>query len=298
MTEIQTCAACGENDFTPFLTCLDHSISNEKFDLKQCSNCGLVITSPRPEIGDLNRYYLSDVYTSHTSHPKNLVDRLYRFARTFTLKWKSSVVTQNTNPSNNKTLLDFGCGTGQFIESAARGGWQVAGVEPSHVARQNAPKDIQPAISKSIEGLAPEKTYSAITLWHVLEHVHDLDRVLQSLSTRLENDGTLFIAVPNHLSWDGKRYQSYWAGYDVPRHLWHFSQQSMERLLTKNNLRVTKIVPMRLDAIYVSILSEKYLSNGKLSIPKILKGVLNGIISNVKAHDTREYSSLIFIAKK
>jgi 2-polyprenyl-3-methyl-5-hydroxy-6-metoxy-1,4-benzoquinol methylase len=298
MIEVHTCPACGENGFKTFLTCPDHSISNEKFNLKQCAHCGLVATSPRPETEDLYRYYLSDVYTSHTRRAKNLLDKLYILARGFTLKWKSSLVARNTRVSGEKSILDFGCGTAQFLEFMKREEWNIAGIEPSHIARQNTHESIQPVVVKSIDDLPPKKTYSAITLWHVLEHVHDLDETLQALKERLQNDGTLFIAVPNHPCWDAKKYQSYWAGYDVPRHLWHFSRKSMELLLTKNNLRLIEIIPMRLDAIYVSILSEKYLLKGKLTTAKILKGAINGIRSNLSARKTMEYSSLIYVVKK
>lgn len=298
MIEVHTCPACAESSFNPFLTCPDHSISKENFTIKQCANCRLVVTSPRPEPEDLHRYYLSDLYTSHTKHAKNVLDILYILARGFTHRWKRSLVTGNTQVSRNKSILDFGCGTAQFLQAMRQKNWEIAGVEPSHVARQNAPESIQPVVVKSINDLSPQKTYNAITLWHVLEHVHDLDGTLRALKARLQNDGTLFIAVPNHLCWDAKRYESYWAGYDVPRHLWHFSQKSMERLLTKNNFRLIKIIPMRLDAIYVSILSEKYLSEHKFTIAKIFKGVINGIRSNLSARKTKQYSSLIYVVKK
>jgi 2-polyprenyl-3-methyl-5-hydroxy-6-metoxy-1,4-benzoquinol methylase len=298
MIEVHTCPACGEDAFQPFLTCPDHSISNEKFTLKQCAHCRLVVTSPRPETEDLYRYYLSDVYTSHTRAAKNILDRLYILARGFTLKWKSSLVARNTRVSKDKSVLDFGCGTAKFLQFMKGEEWDIAGIEPSRIARQNAPDSIQPLVVKSIDDLPPKKTYSAITLWHVLEHVHDLDGTLGALKERLQNDGTLFMAVPNHPCWDAKKYQSYWAGYDVPRHLWHFSQKSMVSLLTKNNLRLIEIIPMRLDAIYVSILSEKYLSKGKFTIAKMVRGAINGIRSNLSARNTKEYSSLIYVVKK
>jgi 2-polyprenyl-3-methyl-5-hydroxy-6-metoxy-1,4-benzoquinol methylase len=297
MTEIHECPICEAKNFTPFLTCLDHSISKENFNLVECPTCKLLITNPRPSLEHLTQYYLSDTYTSHTKKDKNLFDKFYISARKFTLQWKAGLVNQYTHDKSDNSILDFGCGTGEFLNVKKRQGWQCHGIEPSTVARENANENIKTVIVPSIESLDSKNFFNAITLWHVLEHVHNLDETLHNLKNILGENGTLFIAVPNHKSWDGNYYKDYWAGYDVPRHLWHFSKRNMETLLNKNDFTLIDIVPMRLDAIYVSILSEKYLT-GRLTLSGFVKGIFNGIRSNISGMHTQEYSSHIYIAKK
>jgi len=298
MIEIQNCPVCDNNEFTPFLTCLDHSISRENFTLVQCNNCQLIITSPRPSNHELSKYYSSPAYTSHIAAAQSVFDKIYLTARSFALKWKLSLVKKYTI-SNQKKILDFGCGTAEFLKLAKQNGWATVGMEPSDQARNNSHpsiiKDVRPTLTDVInEG----HKFDAITLWHVLEHVEDLNTTLVALKTMLAQNGTIFIAVPNHTSFDGKHYGQNWAGYDVPRHLWHFNKNSMKRLLENHALRIATIIPMRLDAFYISLLSEKYQQKKSLSILGITKALFNALTSNFRARNTMNYSSLIYVIKK
>jgi SAM-dependent methyltransferase len=255
-----------------------------------------VFTSPRPLPKDLGRYYVSDDYISHSRKTQNLFDKVYQISRHFTLKWKLNLVRENTLKSNGlQTLLDYGCGTGEFLRKCKTAGVSIKGVEPSDIARNHATQLTGQAIYKSIE--ESSETFDAITLWHVLEHVPNLDHVILQLKQKLNKNGTMFIAVPNHLSKDAQTYNSTWAGYDVPRHLWHFNQQSMERLLNRLSLKLERTIPMKLDSYYVSMLSEKHKS-GRNTLAGILKGFLNGVKSNYTARNTHEYSSLIYVVRK
>ena len=298
MIEIQKCPVCDNNEFTPFLTCLDHSISREKFKLVQCNNCQLIITSPRPSNHELDKYYTSPAYTSHIAVAHGAFDKIYLTARTFALKWKLSLIKKYTF-SDQKKILDFGCGTAEFLKLAKQNGWVTIGMEPSDQARNNSHpsiiKDVRPTLTDVInEG----HKFDAITLWHVLEHVEDLNITLGALKMMLEHDGTIFIAVPNHTSWDGKHYGQNWAGYDVPRHLWHFNKNSMKRLIENHGLTIATVIPMRLDAFYISLLSEKYQQNKSLSILGITRALFNALISNYRARNAMNYSSLIYVIKK
>ena len=294
MIDIQQCPVCDGTNFSPFLACDDHAVSHETFSLIRCETCSHLITSPRPANDQLEKYYLSQNYTSHIKNGKTLIDNLYLLARRFTLKWKLSLVSKYTSLPG-KNLLDFGCGVGEFLKVASRNGWSISGVEPSKIARMNSDPHISPNIHPSLKELQSQK-FQAITAWHVLEHVPDLHETISILTKMLSPNGTIFIAVPNHNSWDAKHYRNHWAGYDVPRHLWHFNINSMTKLLRAHSLTVADTVPMRLDAYYVSLLSEQYL--GHTTFARLINATINGFRSNYNAHGNGQYSSLIYIVKQ
>jgi 2-polyprenyl-3-methyl-5-hydroxy-6-metoxy-1,4-benzoquinol methylase len=211
------------------------------------------------------------------------------------LSWKLRIINKQSRKSGKSFLLDYGCGTGQFLQKCQADGWHIQGVEPSEHARSLSSRLTQTSIAPNLDNPAA-RTFEIITLWHVLEHIPDLNETLQSLRTALTDSGTMFIAVPNHNSWDAKHYKQYWAGYDVPRHIWHFTQSNMKSLLKRHDLRIINTLPMKLDAFYVSLLSEKY--QRKPQATMFIKAIINGIRSNYFAHKQNEYSSLIYIVKK
>lgn len=292
MYSVESCPICSSNSFTDFGKAKDYTVSHETFHLKQCKSCKFVVTSPRPPDELLGKYYLSDTYVSHTAKATTLFDRLYEKVRDQALKWKFTLVKQ-FSPKQNPTLLDYGCGTGFFLKSMKQNGFNIAGVEPSTMARANAEKITNTKINSSIDEI--ENKFDIITLWHVLEHVSNLNEIIDQLKKRLTENGAILIAVPNYKSVDAQTYGTTWAGYDVPRHLWHFEQKTMQQLLSKHQLKIVDTIPMKLDAFYVSMLSEKYRSDGQ-SILTFTKGLLNGLISNLKAKDNN-YSSIIYIAR-
>lgn len=295
MEQAAVCPICQGSQFINFLICKDHTVSNETFQLRKCTSCGFVLTSPRPADAELPGYYQSDAYISHSNKSTNLVDQVYKLARRFTLKWKHDLIVRNstTTPSS---VLDYGCGTGAFLRECQNKGMEIAGVEPSETAREIARKETGRPIAHDLSAINQE--FDVITLWHVLEHVTNLNQTLAQLKTHLHTNGTMFIAVPNLQSADAKTYKEFWGRYDVPRHLWHFSKSSMEQLLRNHGLNLIRIVPMKLDAYYVSLLSEKYRNNGKTSISGMVRATLRGWKSNQQGKTTNEYSSLIYIVRK
>jgi 2-polyprenyl-3-methyl-5-hydroxy-6-metoxy-1,4-benzoquinol methylase len=296
MYTISRCPICEGQTFIPKFTCKDWTVSHETFALISCASCNLQITNPRPDDDQLGKYYLSTDYISHSNQSKSFTDKLYKLARYFTLKWKLSLVKEfSTNPKEKINLLDYGCGTGDFLKACYDDGLKLSGVEPSDIARTKA---ISQVGQKIYYDLSEVTSYNIITLWHVLEHIPDLTQTLECIINKLEKNGTIIIAVPNHLSFDAHHYKNHWAGYDVPRHLWHFSQQNMKELLIKNNLTLVKIYPMKLDSFYVSMLSEKYLQGKSFSLASIFKAFIIGLRSNYSAKKQNQYSSLIYIARK
>jgi SAM-dependent methyltransferase len=295
MVSVSQCPVCEGKSFLPYLNCIDHTVSHETFALIKCEQCGFVITSPRPAVEDLGRYYLSEDYISHAKKSKGLFDKAYKLSRLYTLRWKLRLIKENllTRETSLK-ILDFGCGTGEFLEKCQQAAFETTGVEPSDIARAHASQLTSGNVYKSLDEIGG--TFHVITLWHVLEHVPDLNERIELLTTLLKKDGTMFIAVPNHQSHDARTYKGLWAGYDVPRHLWHFSEPTMRRLLTRHSLVLKKIIPMKLDALYVSMLSEKH-SAGRNTAAGFINGLMNGLRSNYLA-GKNEYSSLIYVVHK
>ncbi|TBN04040.1 class I SAM-dependent methyltransferase [Hyunsoonleella flava] len=275
-----------------YLIVKDYSVSGEEFHLIENSEYGYLETSPRPSENKLPEYYKSEDYISHTDSKRNLFEKAYHFVRSISLKKKLKLI--NSFSLKGKTLLDVGCGTGDFLKTSQKNGWQVFGIEPNEKARAIANKKTSNAVFE-IEHLLKFKAHSfdIITLWHVLEHLPNLEEHISIIKKLLKPEGKLIIAVPNYQSYDAKYYKAFWAAYDVPRHLWHFNRDSVSSLVGKFNLKVIKTKPMWFDAFYVSMLSEKYKS-GKMNP---IKGFWVGLVSNIKALGSKEASSLIYIIK-
>jgi 2-polyprenyl-3-methyl-5-hydroxy-6-metoxy-1,4-benzoquinol methylase len=293
MQEIKTCPVCQSNQWKYVFDVTDHGITKESFSLIKCESCSLLVTSPRPANEKLSLYYQSEDYISHSGKSTNFLNLIYLLVRKISLRWKLSIITKII-PTGK--LLDIGCGTGEFLNTIKSAGWEVSGVEPSETARRKAEELLQHSLLENLETATGQ--FEIITLWHVLEHLPDLKGSLEKIFNLLNSDGRVLIAVPNHNSADSKKYGAFWAGYDVPRHLWHFNQKAMATLLQASNFKLEKTIPMKLDSFYVSMLSEKYMNGGKNGIRNILKGLKNGLLSNLKSIRSGEYSSLIYIARK
>lgn len=274
----------------PYLACKDYTVSNEEFAVLIDKETNLLVTSPRPKDEDLGAYYESEDYISHSDAKKSLFDRLYQFVRNYTLKQKIKLI--DSFEVSEKKVLDIGAGTGDFLAACKKHGWKVEGVEPNTKARDLASLKLTSNLKSNIADLAGQQ-FDIITMWHVLEHVPNLTVYVSQLKKLLKPNGTLIVAVPNHESFDAQYYGRFWAAYDVPRHLWHFSQKAMTKLFAIERMNVVKTLPMKFDAFYVSLLSEKY-RNGKMNP---LKAFYIGLRSNMKARRTNQYSSLIYVIK-
>jgi 2-polyprenyl-3-methyl-5-hydroxy-6-metoxy-1,4-benzoquinol methylase len=294
LESVSVCPICSSASFTKFLSAKDHTTTGEQFEIVKCSQCSFTLTNPRPDINSIGKYYQSEKYISHTGGSKSLFDKVYVFARTITLSWKLKLINKHKSTGS---ILDYGCGTGEFLHHLKNHGWAINGVEPSDGARSKATDLLQNPIHSSIEKIEASQ-FDVITLWHVLEHIHDLNEKLIAIKSLLKQDGIIFIAVPNHEAPDAKKYGAYWAGYDVPRHLWHFSKDSMKKLFDKTGLELIGVHPMKLDAYYVSLLSEGYKHPNQSKIVNAFKATVNGLSSNLAAAKDQNHSSLIYIAKK
>lgn len=285
------CPLCNSGQFDLYLTCKDHTVSKKEFSISNCRSCGLKFTNPRPEEEELGRYYESEDYISHTNQSNNLINSLYKVARLYTIQQKGKLI-KKWSPKGN--LLDIGCGTGEFLAYNKQLGWSVRGVEVNPKARAQAEAQLQQPVFESLETVPTRQTFQAVSLWHVLEHLSDLKGSCQRIADLLAPGGTLFVAVPNCASYDAQYYGEKWAAYDVPRHLYHFTPASMKQLWHSFGMQVEAVLPMPLDAYYVSMLSEKY----KTGKSNMLKATWVGMRSNQKARISGNYSSLIYIIRK
>ena len=289
------CPVCSSSDIARFFSAKDYTVSGEKFEIFQCNDCRLRFTQDPPDAASISRYYKSQEYISHTDTSKGLINKLYRSVRKNALKQKRRLVERETGIKQGR-ILEVGSGTGSFAAEMKNAGWQVTGLEPDADARRvaeevNAIKLLQ---ADELFKLSPG-SYDVIALWHVLEHVHELSAYLKQFKALLKENGKLIVAVPNYPSLDATVYKQYWAGYDVPRHLYHFSPQSIQKLMVKEGLKVIGIKPMWYDSFYVSLLSSKY-KNGRTNWPAAL---WTGLRSNIQAIRNKEKcSSLIYIISK
>ena len=286
------CPLCNDSRKTPYVRCKDYTVSGESFQIVACGSCGFMYTDPVPSPAVIGKYYKSEDYISHSGTRKGIVAQVYHLVRNLTLRRKYRLISGLTRGRN---LLDFGCGTGNFLQLCLDHGWKVSGIEPDSEARQR----IAPGISvfREWKDLAESENrkYSVITLWHVLEHVYDLKETLGFFNSRLEKDGALVVAVPNYRSKDAGQYGEFWAAYDVPRHLYHFDRDTLTNLAEITGFIVESIEPMWFDSFYVSMLSEKYRGRGTMGL---LSAIIAGLRSNISARNTGEYSSLIYIIRK
>lgn len=295
MVTYTSCPVCKSNELVEVFLVKDYTVSGEYFSIEKCKTCTLLFTQNVAEQNEIGRYYASENYISHSDTQAGLVNKLYHLIRKKTLQSKKRLIEGETEKSNGN-ILDIGCGTGAFLHTMKIGGWKITGLEPDENAREKAKilYGIEPQPSNNIFNL-PDNSYDAITMWHVLEHVHQLHEYIGQLKNMLTDKGKIFIAVPNYTSYDAQHYGEFWAAYDVPRHLYHFSPAGMKRLVEQHGLTIKKIKPMWFDSFYVSMLSEKYKS-GK---GNLIKAFLMGFISNIKTlFNPDKCSSLIYIIEK
>ncbi|TAF56120.1 MAG: class I SAM-dependent methyltransferase [Sphingobacteriia bacterium] len=292
---LTACPVCSGTQIRYVLTGKDHSVSQQSFEVWECRNCTHRFTQNIPDPSAIGAYYQFEAYVSHTDSKKGLVNQLYHWVRRWTLQLKARQVIAWTQRKTGKAL-DVGAGTGDFLATLRHKGWQVQGLEPDANARQLAQAKHGLTL-ESPERLfdLPAQSFDLISLWHVLEHVHQLADYTAAFERLLKPDGVLVLALPNYTSADARHYAHDWAAWDLPRHLHHFSPLSVQNALSRAGFRLQSTAPMWFDAFYVSLLSEQH-RHSKLAL---FLGFFRGMQSNLAAFFNRERcSSLVYVFVK
>jgi 2-polyprenyl-3-methyl-5-hydroxy-6-metoxy-1,4-benzoquinol methylase len=295
MEFLKNCPICNNDQFITFITCTDYTVSKTDFHIVSCNQCNFKFTNPIPALSELGSYYQSEEYISHSNSDKGWFNKLYKAIRNYTINKKVKALRKYKAPS--KTLLDIGCGTGEFLNVAKQNKWLVTGLEPGERARNYAINTYGLTVYdlSHLESIEP-KSFDVITMWHVLEHVPNLQATIRQLKNILSETGTIIIAVPNSNALEAKSFGRYWAAYDVPRHLNHFKSQNIIKLLKTNGLDLISTKAMVFDPFYIAMLSAKY--QGKSTIVGFLTGIFHGIRTNLfSLFNVNNASSLVYIIK-
>jgi 2-polyprenyl-3-methyl-5-hydroxy-6-metoxy-1,4-benzoquinol methylase len=290
MENIQNCPVCGSPDSSLKFKAKDYTVSNEMFHIVTCDSCRLIYTNPRPAANEAGPYYHANAYISHSDTNEGIVNKLYHAVRKFTLKSKTNWI--ESEKKGNKELLDVGCGNGHFLAAAKEKGWNINGVELDPETAARATKHAGISIAPSLREIATEKKFQVITLWHVLEHVYELDEYFQFFKNRLETDGKLLLALPNPASFDANYFEEYWAAYDVPRHIYHFTPVTISALAAKYGFKLKTSRGLIFDSFYISLLSNEYKTGNK----RLFHSFCIGLLSNLRAMLGKpNYSSNLYI---
>jgi SAM-dependent methyltransferase len=295
MSPSTICQVCGGEEFKLLFDCTDHLVSRRQFPVEKCSRCGFTMTGNAPGPDVIGSYYESPDYISHTGGEKTIADILYGFARTIMLGTKARKVKRFTKLRTG-SILDIGAGTGHFVKRLRSMGWQAVGVEVSDTARDYAlDKNGIELLASLSAGDFRKGQFDAVTLWHVLEHIHDTEDLLRNISQLIKPGGTLLLALPNCMSADARFYREHWAAYDVPRHLWHFDSRSINILVSRHGFDFVASLRMPFDSFYISILSEKSRNCKYPFITGMLRGFLFWLWSLLIKERS---SSLLFVFRR
>lgn len=295
LKRLNKCPLCKSGHFLNYQTIKDFAVSQEDFILCHCQKCDLIFTNPRPAKKSIAKYYEFDEYYSHSDDSNSLISKIYNQVRQINIRKKYKLIN---SLGTDKSILDIGCGTGELLKFFQSKNWKVSGIEPSKTARKLAEEKLKVQIKDKLENIPSSEKFDIITLFHVLEHVHGLRKAVKNIINLLKSNGYILIALPNHQSPDALKYKEYWAGWDVPRHLYHFDQNSFYNLAGIFDLEIVSKVSMTFDSYYVSLLSEKYLNHSGQYFKNLSNSFFSGLKSNLKAKKSGNYSSILYILKK
>lgn len=291
---IDNCPVCQSNEFEHFMNVPDWLVSKKSFELSRCSKCNFVFTSNAPRPEEIGPFYESEEYVEHSDTNTGVIYGIYHYARQLMLGYKFKRIKDLTS---GKKLLDVGSGSGYFVNHMKNKGYDVTGVEISDKAvklcsekfgiNAHSPKDF---LANKLD-----KDYDLITLWHVFEHVYTVDEYFKLFSESLAEGGALILALPNLTSKDAAMFKEFWAAYDTPRHLWHFSPNTLELLANNKGFTLERKYKLPLDPFFNSMVSASYMKKFTFLPFTILKGLWSFTLS---LFNIDKSSSLIYVLRK
>jgi 2-polyprenyl-3-methyl-5-hydroxy-6-metoxy-1,4-benzoquinol methylase len=289
------CPLCLSEMIAVKFECTDHFISKEVFAIAGCGNCGFLFTQDCPDEDVISGYYESEEYISHSDTNAGLLNKLYHLIRELMLIRKRGIIEKATGMKKG-SLLDIGSGTGHFGGMMKKAGWKVKAIEINEKTRLNS------AITFGLDVYSPseisdleQESLDCITLWHVLEHLHDPEDYISKIHALLKPGGICLVALPNSSSFDEKFYRRFWAAFDVPRHLWHFDPSTFRHFSEKSAFKIESQSVLPFDVFYISILSEKYRGSKFPFIQGLIRGSWFALLSFFSRSGS---SSIVYILRK
>ena len=292
MENLSNCPGCGSAEMVKQFVAKDYTVSQNSFGIYACQACGLNFTNPRPKSENAGYFYKSDTYISHSDTQVGLVNKLYHAVRNITLKQKVGWI--QSEQKGNKELLDIGCGNGHFLHACQQAGWNITGMELDPDTAARAAILVQDKIYPNLTTIPEDKQFELITLWHVLEHVYELDAYFSFFKKRIQPDGKLLLALPNSKSYDASYFKEFWAAYDVPRHIYHFTPETIQYVAKKHGFTLVQQRGQIFDSFYIALLSNQYRSGSKRLIHSFFIGLWSNLLAWTK---TGNYSSNVYIFK-
>ncbi len=290
METLKNCPACGASEMRTHLQDKDYTVSKNTFNIVRCAACDLLFTNPRPEAEQASYFYQSENYISHSNTQKGFINKLYHAIRKITLKQKTNLI--QGEQKGTKNLLDIGCGNGHFLHACQQDGWNTFGMELDPETAARAAALTGQSIFPNLQAIPEEPQFELISLWHVLEHVYEIDAYFEFFKKRINPGGKLLLALPNSKSFDADYFKEFWAAYDVPRHIYHFNPETIQSIAKKHGFKLAKQHGQIFDSFYIALLSHEYKTGSK----KLITSFFVGLWSNLMAYfKTGNYSSNIYI---
>lgn len=275
------CFVCGSGGEVVYER-LDDALygADGRWSFRRCSNrdCGLLWLDPQPLEEDIGKAYTS--YFTHEGTPAraSILKHIYgevreSYLRTWLGYKKAGSATSQTwlallanlhpggadvfgasvmflpSPRPGASLLDVGCGGGEFMVKMREHGWAVTGIETDPIAVERAQTRSLEVHQGDVAGAAlADSSFDAITMSHVIEHVHDPCDLLARCRRLLKPAGTLVILTPNSASWGHRHFGADWLGLDPPRHIHVFNAHNMRQLLVSAGLMPKRIATLAINA--------------------------------------------------
>jgi 2-polyprenyl-3-methyl-5-hydroxy-6-metoxy-1,4-benzoquinol methylase len=245
------CPLCHENDAVEILhQPAGPNEGTETYRLVRCGQCGLGYLNPRPTPGTISYYYPAD-YQPY--QPKEGEKKARR--------WSWSRILHRADPHSflpvkpPGLLLDFGCGSGAYLQRMRELGWEVIGIDVSaHAVEATKQRGIGAYQGALPHPAVPPGSVDVVNFGAVLEHVHDPHQLMAAAKETVRPGGLVVFSVPNLASWGARVFGPAWWPLELPRHLLHFTPHTLSRLVKHHGLEIIEArMPPRTNWMRLSV---------------------------------------------